>query len=251
MQSGMNALWTEPPLDRWLGNGEVQVWLAPLSSARHHLEQFRAVLAHDEITRSQKFHFAEHRERWEMTRGILRLLLASYVDTPAREVAFHYGAQGKPALKLPASANLHFNTSHSGDYAVFAFTRAGEVGVDIECVRDEMPRRDDIVRRYFAPGEQREWLALPESERARAFFKLWTRKEAFVKARGTGLFSGLEKFGISLDASRVARSKPDAFDAHWWMHELPPVPGYEGAVVVQTTSCTARFWKWSGKATRF
>jgi 4'-phosphopantetheinyl transferase len=121
----------------------------------------------------------------------------------------------------------------------------GEVGVDIECVRHEMPRCDDIVRRYFAPGEQREWFALPDSERARAFFKLWTRKEAFVKARGTGLFSGLDQFEVALDTPRVVRTDGGASGANLWMSELPGIPGYESAVVVRADSCTPRFWKWS------
>jgi 4'-phosphopantetheinyl transferase len=245
----MSEIWTEPPFALSIAGAEVHVWLAHLPSAQTSLARLRSTLSHEESLRTERFHFMEHRKGWEMTRGILRLLLASYVDTPAREIAFQYGAQGKPELKIPASSNLHFNTSHSGDYAVFAFTRAGEVGVDIECVRDEMPRRDDIVRRYFAPEEQRQLLALPESERAGAFFKLWTRKEAFVKARGTGLFSGLEKFEVSLDAPRVVRSDADASAVDWWMAELPPVPGYESAVVVRAATCAARFWKWCADKT--
>src|SRR5687768_7884871 len=144
----MSETWAEPPIAFLVADHEVHVWLAHLPSARRDLVRFRSVLSNDESSRAEKFHFIEHRERWETTRGILRLLLASCVGMSAREVAFQYGAQGKPELKLPANANLHFNTSHSGDYAVFAFTRVGAVGVDIECIRDDMPRRDDIVRRY-------------------------------------------------------------------------------------------------------
>jgi 4'-phosphopantetheinyl transferase len=243
----MSETWTEPPSALSIAGHEIHVWLAHLPSAQTNLAGLRSTLSNEESLRAEKFHFIEHRERWGMTRGILRLLLASYAHAPAREIAFQYGAQGKPELKIPAGSDLHFNTSHSGDYAVFAFTRAGEAGVDIECVRDEMPSRDDIVRRYFAPGEQRQFFALPESERDRAFFKLWTRKEAFVKARGTGLFSGLDQFEVSLDAPRVVRSDADASAVDWWMAELPPVPGYEGAVVVRAVSCVARFWKWSAE----
>ncbi|HEY0549670.1 MAG TPA: 4'-phosphopantetheinyl transferase superfamily protein [Verrucomicrobiae bacterium] len=241
--------WAEPPGAPPLGHDEVHVWLAHLSAANANLASLRAALSTDEISRAEKFHFHEHRERWQTARGILRLLLARYLKEPATEIAFDHGAQGKPKLKYPANSNLHFNTSHSGDFAVFAFTRAGEVGVDIECVRNEMPRRDDIVRRYFAPGEQRQLFALPEPQRTHAFFKLWTRKEAFVKARGTGLFSGLENFEVSLDAPRVVGSDAHASEVDWWMAELPPVPGYEGAVVASAKSCTPRFLKWSANET--
>ena len=239
----MSEPWKEPTAGPRLENNEVHVWFAHLSSARPNLEKLRAVLVNEEITRAEKFHFVEHRERWQMTRGVLRMLLASYVGTPPREISFRYNQHGKPGLKQPAVNDFHFNTSHSRDCAVFAFTRAGEVGVDIEGVQKEMPRRDDIVRRYFAPGEQRQFFELPEPERARAFFKLWTRKEAFVKARGTGLFSGLDQFAVSLDAPRVTGM--NASDSQWWMKELPSIAGHEGAVVVHAASCNAQFWKWS------
>ena len=235
----MSEFWREPSAAPRLETNEVHVWLAHLPSVRPNLEKRYAVLSSDEIERAEKFHFAAQRERWQMTRGILRMLLASYVETPAREIVFKYSEKGKPGLKHPAAHDFHFNTSHSGDCAVFAFTHAGEVGVDIECVQKEMPRRDDIVRRYFAPGEQQQFFALPEPERARAFFMLWTRKEAFVKARGIGLFSGLDQFEVSLEAPRVVSG------SNWWMNELPSIAGHEGAVVVQAASCRARFWKWS------
>jgi 4'-phosphopantetheinyl transferase len=238
--------WAEAPAAFSLADHEVHIWLAHLPSVRTSFTILCGVLSDEECARARKFHFAEHRERWQMTRGILRLLLASYLETPASEIAFQYGAHGKPELKRSISSGLRFNTSHSGDYAAFAFTRAGQVGVDIECIRDDMPGRDDIVRRYFAPGEQREWFAVPESERARAFFKLWTRKEAFVKARGSGLFSGLDRFEVSLDAPRVVCESENASGAEWWMAELPALPGHEGAVTVQASHCAVRFWKWSG-----
>jgi 4'-phosphopantetheinyl transferase len=244
-QMAMTAQWTMPSPTAVLADKEVHVWLAYLPAALMQLEALTSVLSSDERARAEKFHFVEHRARWQATRGILRILLGHYLEVSAKEIAFRYGALGKPALLHLASGGLHFNASHSGDYAVFAVTRAGETGVDIECVRPDMARRDEIARRYFAPGEQRELLALPEPERAGAFFTLWTRKEAFVKARGTGLFSGLEKFEIALNEPRVLSVADDDRDAQdWWMAELPSIPGYAGAVVVHTDSCTAKFWNW-------
>ena len=241
----MSNSWIKPPPTISLAHREAHVWLANLPLAFKHLDQLAGVLSSDERARAEKFHFAEHRERWQATRGILRTLLGRYAEAGANEIAFHYGAFGKPALLHPASAGLHFNASHAGDYAVFAITRAGETGVDIERVRNELPRHDEIARRYFAPGEQRQLFALPEHERAGAFFTLWTRKEAFVKARGTGLFSGLEKFEVSLREARVLSvADADRDSLNWWMAELPAVPDYAGAVVVQAPSCTARFWNW-------
>ncbi len=243
----MNEIWGEQPATGFLTDREVHVWLAHLRSAHQNIERLRSVLSDEENSRAEKFHFLEHRERWQMTRGILRILLGAYVEIPTNEIAFQYGAQGKPKLKYCESSGVHFNASHSGDYAVFAITRAGEAGVDIERIRDDMPRRDDIAQRYFAPGEQRQLFALAEPERARAFFKLWTRKEAFVKARGTGLFSGLDQFEVALDTPRVTHG--GAPGENFWMAELPPVPGYAGAVVVRASSCVAQFWKWRAEET--
>jgi 4'-phosphopantetheinyl transferase len=245
----MTGQWLESPTHPVLASNEAHVWLAHLPSARTGLEQLRGTLSGDETSRAEKFRFTEHRERWQMTRGILRRLLAHYLEVPASEITFNYNAQGKPELKHPGSSSFHFNASHSGDYAVFAFTLVGEVGVDIERIRHEMPRLDEIASRYFAPGEQQQLFALPESERAEAFFTLWTRKEAFVKARGTGLFSGLDQFEVALDAPRVVTVPKESSPADWWMAALPGVPGYAGALVVHSRECSARFWKWGGDAT--
>ena len=101
------------------------------------------------------------------------------------------------------------------------------------------------MERYFATGEQAAWHAQPEAERTRGFFELWTRKEAFVKARGDGVFSGLDQFEVSLAAPRLLRVRGDAAAAaEWWMTGLPPLPGYAGAVVVRAPACAARFWQW-------
>ena len=236
----------EPPAQRVLGDCEAHVWLAHLPSARAGLEPFASVLSSDECARAEKFHFAEHRERWQTTRAILRLLLARYLEANASEITFDYNSHGKPALKDPARPDFHFNTSHSSDYAVFAVTRAGAVGVDIERIRDDLPRHEEIARRYFARGEYEHLQTLPESKRGRAFFECWTRKEAFVKARGDGLFSGLDQFEVSLAAPRLLSIAGDTTAAaRWWMAALPAVPGYTGALAVQTPSCVARFWKWS------
>jgi 4'-phosphopantetheinyl transferase len=245
LPNGMSEDWIKS--EQWpaLADDEVHVWLAYLPSARVSFHQVETVLSSDERARAEKFHFPEHRERWQMTRGILRVLLARYLGANASEIAFDYGAHGKPQLKHPAPSALHFNASHSGDYAAFAMTRAGAVGVDIEHIREDMPRCDEIARRYFAPGEQEQLFALPESERVRAFFTLWTRKEAFVKARGTGLFSGLDQFEVALDEPRVlSATGGDARSLSWSMAALPAIPDYAGALVVCASPCAPRFWKW-------
>ena len=224
---------------------EAHVWLAHLPALRDDSARLAAALSCDEEERATKIPVLERRERRQQTRAVLRLILARCLDCDAAEIVFRAGAHGKPELQHPAPGGLHFNTSHSGDYAVFAVTRAGAIGVDIERVNEQRPRLDEIVARYFATGEQDAWRALPETERVRGFFDLWTRKEAFVKARGDGVFSGLDQFEVSLVAPRLLSVGGDArAAAEWWMASLPPLPGYTGAVVVHAPAGAARFWKW-------
>lgn len=240
----MSALWTDPASWPGLSAGEVHVWLAHLPSAKPHLAGYSSVLSADEQVRASRFRFDLHRERWIITRGILRMLLARYLAIQPAQLSFNYNAQGKPLLQEPSEAGLHFNASHSGDYAAVAVTRLGTVGVDIETVRAAMPQAEDIARRYFAPGERAQWLALPERDRTQAFFQLWTCKEAFVKARGDGLFSGLARFEVSLREPRLL-SIDGTPASGWWMAVLPATPGLVGGLVVEAAVGSPRFLRWN------
>jgi 4'-phosphopantetheinyl transferase len=239
----MNGSWSERSDLPLLQENEAHCWLAHLPAQRALLGHAERVLSADERERIAKFRFEAHRERALLTRAILRWLLGGCLDIPPGEIAFRYGPHGKPELE---TGDLRFNTSHSGDYAAFVLTRAGDAGVDIEQVRDHFPRRDDIAARHFAAGEQAQLRALPEPDRQRAFFDLWTRKEAFVKARGDGLFSGLDRFEMSLREPRVVGVDGDASKgAEWRVLEMPCIEGYSGAVVVRASSIVPRFWNWT------
>lgn len=235
----MRDRWIEP--ENWpaLAGDELHVWLAHFPSARVRRDEFAQLLSAEEHERAKRFRFDEHRERSQITRGLLRSLLGRYLGRAPEKLSFVYNAHGKPDVK---DGGIHFNTSHSGDYAAFAFTRAGSVGVDIERFRADITRLEQIAERHFAPSERAELQALSEHERPRAFFDLWTRKEAFVKARGDGLFSGLNQFEICLSEPRVA-SVPAGAAVNWWMSALPHIEGYSGAVAVNAPSCLPRFWK--------
>jgi len=240
----LNAAWSEPPQWPELRADEVHVWLAHLPSARPHLDRYSSVLSTDEQSRAARFRFEQHRERWVLSRGTLRMVLSRYVGAVPSQIEFNYNAQGKPALREPRVPGFYFNASHSGDYAAFAVTLIGAVGVDIESVRAEMPQMEDIAARYFAPSEREELLAMPSAERTRAFFQLWTCKEAFVKAHGEGLFSGLDRFEVAIQSSRLLTVDGAPADG-WWMTALPEVPALAGGLVVETGHCSPRFLRWT------
>ncbi len=233
--------WAEPP-SLWpeLACADAQVWCARLTDWRGRHAELAATLAEEERARAGKFIAPLHRERFEITRGLLRRLLGGHARMAAREVQFACGPHGKPELAaLPAGGPLHFNLSHSGDLAVFAFTRAGRVGVDIERIREDMPRKREIAARYFAPGEGEALAALPEAEERRAFFECWARKEAFVKARGDGVFGGLQRFEVSVTGPARLRG----VEGDWWIAALPGLDGCAGAVVVEAGRVELKCWR--------
>jgi 4'-phosphopantetheinyl transferase len=233
----MSARWIEPQDWPALALEEVHVWTAYLPSLHACRSGLLELLVPEEHARAAQFRFETHREQWQVTHGLLRFLLGRYLARRPRDVAFALNKHGKP--RVPDS-DLQFNASHSGDRAAFAFTRAGAVGVDIERIRADVTRRNEIARKYFAPAERDQLASAAEPERV--FFDLWTCKEAFVKARGDGIFSGLDQFEVWLKDPRVlsVRGQPAT---GWWLARLPEMAGYSGAVVVKVNRCSPRFWK--------
>lgn len=235
----LNSSWNMTGEWRGLAGADVHVWMVNLPLWNDALDQCRAVLPMDELQRNERFRQPLHRDRDLLCRGILRLLLAKYLECDARQLPFAHGPHGKPALR---DHELQFNISHSADFAVFAFTRAGEIGVDIELVRDDMPRQWEIAQKYFSAAEVEQLAVFPESERNTAFFRCWTRKEAYVKARGDGIFAGLQKFAVTLspDDARLLHT-PDP--GPWWMAALPQFGGCVGTVVVAAKECSLCCWQ--------
>ena len=170
---------------------DVDVWRAALDHQPDEVVQFlQGLLSPDESQRAAGFYFERDRRRFVVCRGILRILLSRYLGCAPQELAFCYGANGKPALAEPAAAiaegPLHFNVAHSEGAALFAFTRAGEVGIDVESMRD-LPDWEQVAEAAFSPHELAQLRACPAECRRDEFFRAWTRQEAVLKALGIGL----------------------------------------------------------------
>jgi len=165
---------------------DVELWRVDLDAASPEtVRQLRATLSSDEEARAQRFCFERDRWRFIVARGLLRQLLASYVDRSPVDLLFRYGENGKPELAFPPQS-LHFNLSHSERMAVYAFSLEGPVGIDIERIR-EMPDWASIAATCFHPSEVAAMRDLAEPARRLAFFRAWTRQEALLKATGVGL----------------------------------------------------------------
>lgn len=154
---------------------------------------FTDVLSPDERARAAHFRFDRDRLRYNAGRCALRCILAAYLDKEPRSLVFSYNSSGKPSLP-----ELSFNLAHSGPHALIAIASEARVGVDIEQVR-EFPDMDDVAKTVFSPTELRRWRALPDSERTDRFYRLWTRKEAFLKGIGEGIAHRLQEIEISFE----------------------------------------------------
>jgi 4'-phosphopantetheinyl transferase len=185
------------------------------------------------VPAADRFLFAHDRERFVAARSGLRRILGRYLGCPADAVAFRLGSHGKPALDHDEPP-LSFNLSHSGDLALLAVVRRGEVGVDVEREQATIDV-ESMAARWFSAAEQRALLALPPEARAAAFFRGWTRKESYIKAHGEGLSLPLDRFTVSLDeGAHVGFTCDDPAEAgRWWLCALPIDVGYAAALTVE------------------
>jgi 4'-phosphopantetheinyl transferase len=222
-----------------LGRDEVHVWLAGLDVARQ--PDDLAPLSAEERRRAARFHFERDRRRFTAARSCLRRLLGAYLGVSPAAIAFGAGPQGKPHLAgPPAASGLRFNLSHAGDLALIAVTREREVGADVECIRPvaDLAR---LAASCFSPAERAQLLALQPDDRLAAFFRGWTRKEAYLKARGIGLSCAPERVEVSVRADEPARllgvPGGPCEAMRWSLWGLTPAPEAVGAVVVEGRGC--------------
>ena len=151
------------------------------------------VLSDGERSRAQRYRFVRDRDRFIECRAFTRRVLAAYLGIDPPQVAFTVTAGGRPGLDQ--QAGLSFNVSHADGRAVVAVAGAGDVGIDIERMR-HIPDAVELATEFFSQREVAAIRSCPESSRSRAFLAMWTRKEAVVKAIGTGLSLPLDSFEL-------------------------------------------------------
>ncbi|MEI8054591.1 MAG: 4'-phosphopantetheinyl transferase superfamily protein [bacterium] len=227
--------WQSPPAFPVLATNQVHVWRASLKPDKKKLDELLNLLSAQEKIRGAKF-IAEHaKNNFIVARGILRWLLAKYLQIKPQDIVFKQNQYGKLYLDF---STLQFNISHSHDLALFAFTQNHPIGVDIEFIRDNFGFID-IAQRFFSKKEDADLLTLPQTEQLHAFFNCWSRKEAFIKAIGKGIFFALDKFSVEVSNKRAGCLQLQVIDPEynandWSLEALDPVDGYVGAFA---TSC--------------
>jgi 4'-phosphopantetheinyl transferase len=236
----------EPPA---LSERRVDVWRVSLDDDADRIDARGRVLSADEADRARRFRSPVDRDIYVLTHGLLRILVGEYAHTDPAALVFGEGARGKPTL--PAGRNstgLWFNVSHSDRLACVAITAAGEIGVDVERAAPDMAATR-LPERFFAPGEVAAIRRLPDADQDAAFVRCWTRKEAYVKALGTGLGEHLDRFEVSIAPGAPAglvwtADRPDE-PARWTFHDLPVDAGYAGAVAVRSSGIDLACWQWA------
>lgn len=225
-----------PSPDQPAADSQVDLILLSLDLADADIAVLSAHLSPDEHERSRRLLCERDRRRYVTARGQLREILGGYLATQPAEIRFRYGERGKPYLA--PNQQLFFNLSHSADLAAIAISRDFEVGVDIERLR---PVRRDLPKRYFSPREAMALDALEGDAWQIAFFRCWTRKEAFIKALGEGMRQPLKSFSVTLSEQPRLEWLADDANApqNWTFFDVAPAAGFIGAVAVKTCGAPA------------
>ncbi len=189
-------------MNQILNTETIDIWHGSIPANAAHAMRYRQILSEDELARADRFRFPELQQKFAQRRGVLRVVLAGYLQTSPETIRFRTNAHGKPFLCEQCNdIGLQFSLSHSKDRMLIAVTRDRNVGIDVEVIRQEI---DDVglAKSFFAPEDVN--FIISQSElirRRRCFFEVWTGKEAYVKAIGEGLSIPLDQFSIDLDSN--------------------------------------------------
>jgi 4'-phosphopantetheinyl transferase len=249
MSPPLTLHWDFPPNQRLLTDRRVHVWAANLDKPAERISSREQILSRDEQKRAQQFKFEADRNRFVAGRGLLRNMLSSYLQTDPAKLRFKYSKRGKPDLEgIPERDTVYFNVAHSKDLILIAVTRACAVGIDVEWIRP-MSDAEDIAARFFSARETAKLMAGPKDRRTSAFFSLWTRKEAWLKATGDGISEMLNEVEVSFlpdePAKVLAISGNVEAARRWTLLDLSPAPGFAAAVAVEARDLQFSCWQWS------
>ena len=244
--------WPTPPVELPFPLDRIDVWRVPVEVEAMPEEEWRGILAADEVARASRFHFDRDRNRYRRGRTALRILLGRYLEVPAAEIRFQYESHGKPEIAHPHNAReLRFNSSDSGGLVLIAVTAGTVVGVNVERLRP-MPDLVNIATRFFSAREVQDLLAFSEEKRPEAFFACWTRKEAFLKAMGVGLSYPLSAFSVSVNPDGPAKmlelGEDKSAAGKWSLQDLQPGEGFRASLAWEGKFRRVERWEYSHAA---
>jgi 4'-phosphopantetheinyl transferase len=230
---------TDAPSLRAALAGEVHIWNVNADDISDLLlESYRPLLTPDEYARNQRYVFERDRRRDLITRALVRTVLSTYApEVEPRDWRFVAGRYGRPAIVAPCvEPPLHFNLSHTRSIVVCLVSVRPEVGVDVEDMERLSPTME-IAERFFSRGEVHALRSLPEAQRHERFFIYWTLKEAYIKARGMGLYLPLDQFTMHVAEGVAPRVsfEPRIVDdpATWQLMSRPFGEGHRLAAAIR------------------
>ena len=216
----------------------IELWLVEGPGTERERSHLYELLSDDERARASRFKVEDARRSFIVSRGFLRTILGHALGCAPESISFGEGEHGKPFLEgAHAKSEIEFNVSHSGDVFLQAVSRGRTVGVDVERKKEGLAV-EKLARRYFASGEASRLIEeVPPEERLESFYRCWTRKEAYLKARGTGLTTKLHAFEVTFLPGvppAMLHTGVDGEDAATWRVFDVPVPdGYVAALVAR------------------
>lgn len=233
--NSVRQTWMRGPAAPVIFPNEVHVWRARLDVPWSWT--FDEALSLDDRTRADRFKFESDRRKFCVARASLRLILGRYLKAKPGRLQLDTNDYGKPQFADPkASQGLRFNLSHSNQLALVAIARDREVGVDVEYMRSNFVT-DEVAGHFFSRAEAEELSALPAELKTQSFFNCWTRKEAYIKARGEGLYCPLDQFDVSLAPGLPAMLLNSRLDSkevsRWSFQDLFPESNYAATVAVE------------------
>jgi 4'-phosphopantetheinyl transferase len=243
----MPSEWLPPPTQLVLDRSEVHIWRVALAQPTATIQRLWYTLQPDECERAKQFHFAADCARFIVARGLLRAILGRYLGIDPGRLHFCYNQYGKPALAPEhRGVALSFNLSHSHELALYAIACSRAIGVDIEYIRAGLAETA-IAEQFFSPHEVAMLRALPTWAHNIAFFNCWTRKEAYIKARGEGLSLPLNQFDVSLVPGAPTELLDVAGDqqerSRWTLQSVDPGSNYVAALAVEGQGWILRRWQ--------
>ena len=217
-----------------LSNNEISVWFINFDVSEDKITFLNSFLSEDEILKASKFRFKKDKNCSIITRGTLRLLSSKYLNIKPEDIPFKNGEFGKPYYDL--KTKLKFNVSHSGNMAVIGFVLNDDIGVDIEEMKTDF-EVFDIASNYFSNSEIDSLKSSPLENHINGFYRCWTKKESFIKAKAKGLSFPLDSFSVSIDSDEKTELLETKWDKNekelWNLFSFTPQENYIGAVSVK------------------
>ena len=218
----------------------IDLWLTGLDGGD--LPESKHYLAPDELARAGRFRNTAAARHYAAARGTLRVILGYYLGCNPRRVRFQCGEFGKPVLAGGRpSGGLHFNVSHAAGHAVYAVSAAAEVGVDIEC-DDGRINLEALAPTICSADELRQFQAHPVSEQRELFFRLWTRKEAYLKCLGRGLST--DPRSLEMPMADLPEVCAGAGDLRGSVQTLKPAAGFQVSVAARSPRLKVQNFRW-------